>query len=170
MQFSAVLLNDDPAGAIRFAKNISGRLNRQIDVLAYSPDGRDGPGAYGLNRNVSQTILFASDGEVRHNFVFAQGMLYPDPHVLGALAELLGQERETLAGWLNEEPPVGDGGMQAAREADGEATDRRTALRERLGEFVEAGKLSRQEAIELYRIAFPEPAERSAENPRRDRE
>jgi hypothetical protein len=31
-------------------------------------------------------------------------MLYPDPHVLGAIASAIGQKRETVAKWLNEEP------------------------------------------------------------------
>jgi hypothetical protein len=61
-----------------------------------------------LNRNVSQTIIFSKDGEVTHSFVFPQGMLFVDPHVLGAVAALIGEERETLETWLNEERAEGE--------------------------------------------------------------
>ncbi len=36
------------------------------------------------------------------NFAFVQPVFSPDPHVLGALAEVLGEDRDTLAGWLNQ--------------------------------------------------------------------
>lgn len=162
LQVSVVFLSDDPATVTRFAENVGGGLGDKLDVLAISPDGRDGPGAYGLNRNVSQTILFAKGGVVQHNFVFLQGMLYPDPHVLGALAAAVGEDRETVAGWLNEAPEEG-ARMQAPREGDSDAAARQVALRERLGAFVEAGKLTREEAVELYRIAFPDSGRRERE-------
>ena len=57
-----------------------------------SPDGREGPGSYGLNRNVAQTILIAKDGKVLHNFAFTQPLLYTDPHLLGAIADAVGAD------------------------------------------------------------------------------
>jgi hypothetical protein len=35
-------------------------------------------------------------------------MLFVDPHVLGAVAALIGEERETLETWLNEERAEGE--------------------------------------------------------------
>ncbi|MEL7267299.1 MAG: hypothetical protein AAFP69_21155, partial [Planctomycetota bacterium] len=58
----------------RFAALFSMLGQRGIDIVAVSKDGRDGPGTYGLNRTVSQTILLAKDGKVTRNFVFPQGM------------------------------------------------------------------------------------------------
>ena len=66
-----------------------------------SPDGREGPGSYGLNRNVAQTVIIAKDGKVLHNFAFTQPMLYTDPHFLGAIAQAIEVEPATLEKWLN---------------------------------------------------------------------
>ena len=102
LHFSATLLGDDPAQLSQFGKRFGSRLPGL--VMAASQDGRDGPGALGLNRTVSMTVVVAKDGKVTHNVVFPQSMLYPDPHVLGAIAGVIGQKRETVAKWLNEEP------------------------------------------------------------------
>ena len=102
LHLAAVLLGDDPAKLQGFGKRFGERLSGV--VMGASPDGRDGPGALGLNRTISMTVIVARDGKVTHNFVFPQSMLYPDPHVLGAIASAIGQKRETVAKWLNEEP------------------------------------------------------------------
>ncbi len=99
---SIVFLGDDQNAIRAFTGRLNDALQNRFDLIALSPDGRDGPGNYGLNRNVAQTIIFAKGGKVMYNFVFPQGMLLPDPHVLGALAEAVGKDRDTVAGWLNE--------------------------------------------------------------------
>ena len=100
---TAVFLGDDPGKITKIAKNIERYISSEL-LFGLSPDGRDGPGSYGLNRSVSQTIIFAKDGKVTHNFVFPQGMLYADPHVLGALAQVMGEERATVEKWLTQAP------------------------------------------------------------------
>ncbi len=72
-------------------------------LIGLSPDGREGPGNYGLNRNVAQTVLIAKDGKVLHNFAFTQPMLYSDPYFLGAVADGIGADAPALEKWLNEE-------------------------------------------------------------------
>ncbi len=72
--------------------------------MTHTRDGREGPGAYGLNRKVAMTVVVAKDGKVLRNFAFVQPVFSPDPHVLGALAEVLGEDRDTLADWLNQAP------------------------------------------------------------------
>lgn len=104
---AVVFLGDDPAKITKFVKDL-GRIIPGDLLVGVSRDGRDGPGAYGLNRNVSQTIIFSKDRKVTHSFVFPQGMLLVDPHVLGAVAALIGEERETLETWLNEERAEGE--------------------------------------------------------------
>ena len=172
LQITCVFLSDD-ADSIRkgLRRGFSVLLERGIDVVAVSQGGRDGPGAYGLNRTISQTIILARDGKVTRNFVFPEPLLYADPHVLGGGAELIGEKRETVAGWLNE---------AAAGErprAGGDRARRQRALGGKLRGLVEAGKLTREEAGELYRAAFPErkPAggggnRKSRERDRRDRD
>ena len=71
--------------------------------IGYSPDGRDGPSAYGLNRDFPMTILIAdAEGKVLYNFPFKeipQDRL--DPHVMGGLTDAIGEDRYTVAYWLN---------------------------------------------------------------------
>ena len=90
LHVACVFLSDDPDAITSRFGRVFPRLREQgIDIIAASKDGRDGPGAYGLNRTVSQTIILAKNGKVTRNFVFPQGMLYPDPHVMGGIAELI---------------------------------------------------------------------------------
>jgi len=98
LRLAAVFLSDDASSILERVA----RLASEDFLIGVSKDGRDGPGAYGLNRNVAQTIIIAKDGKVLYNFPFAQPLLYPDPYVLGAIAEVLGEDRETLAKWLIE--------------------------------------------------------------------
>ncbi len=158
LRYTTIFLGDDPAKLSQQAMKID-RYVPDFVQLGVSKDGRDGPGAYGLNRNVAMTILIAEDGKVTHNFTFLQGMLYPDPHVLGAVAAVLGEKRETVASWLNEAAA-----QEAAMRRDNPATTRdsdlakrQMALQRRLGRLVEAGKITREEAAELYRTAFGDP-------------
>jgi Ca2+-binding EF-hand superfamily protein len=73
--------------------------------IGYAPEGRDGPGAYGLDRNIRMTILITdAKGKVLYNFPFRQPPVdFPDPAVMGALAEVVGEDRETVEAWINEE-------------------------------------------------------------------
>ena len=165
LQITCVFLSDD-ADSIRkgLRRGFSVLLERGIDVVAVSQGGRDGPGAYGLNRTISQTIILARDGKVTRTFVFPEPLLYADPHVLGGLAELIGEKRETVAGWLNE-PASGE-----RPRAGGDRARRQRALGGKLRGLVEAGKLTREEAGELYRAAFPERKPAGADGNRKSRE
>jgi hypothetical protein len=152
---SCVFLADDPDKITSSFGRLFTRMREQgIDVVAVSTDGRDGPGSYGLNRTIAQTIILAKEGKVTRNFVFRQGMLLPDPHVMGGIAELIDEDRETVAGWLaqaNEEAA----GMRMQGDKDPQAAAK-AALGKKVGEFVRAGKLTREEAGEIIRAAFPE--------------
>ena len=94
-----VYLGDDKnklnENARRYGQYVSGK-----PTIGISMDGRDGPGSYGLNRNISMTIIVANDGKVLYNFPFPQGMLTPDPHVLGAISEVLQAKPEVMKEWL----------------------------------------------------------------------
>jgi len=103
---SVVLLGDDPAAL----KEQSGRWSQMLPksgvTVFASADGRDGPGALGLNRKVVQTVVIVRDGKTSHNFPFPQGMLRPDPYLLGAVAEALGQTPAALQTKLRAAAPV----------------------------------------------------------------
>ncbi|MBN83269.1 MAG: hypothetical protein CMJ70_24315 [Planctomycetaceae bacterium] len=155
VQIACIFLADDTnAITSRYARIFGGLRERGVSVIAVAPGGRNGPGSYGLNRNIAQTILVAKDGKVTWNFVSEQGLLFADPHILGAVAEVVGEKHETVAAWLNAT------GSDDRVRANEERARRQRELRTKLGEFVEAGKLTRKEAGELYRAAFGDGADR----------
>jgi hypothetical protein len=78
-------------------------LNRIRHALApnapvgISVDGGEGPGSYGLNRNVTLTILLGTEGKVTANFALIQPSLQVDlPKVLDSVIELVGGTKPTL--------------------------------------------------------------------------
>lgn len=114
-----LFLGDSPDTLTQQASRIVPHIPDNI-LLGVSPDGREGPGNYGLNRNVAQTILTVKNGKVLHNFALAQPMLSPDPYVLGGVAELIGQKPATVQEWLNPKNPI----IQIKNPAEGEKIGR----------------------------------------------
>lgn len=104
-QIQVVFLGDSPEALLQQARKIVPHITENI-LLGISPDGREGPGSYGLNRNMAQTVIIAKNGVVLHNFPLAQPMLSPDPYVLGAVSRLIGEEPATLEKWLNVKNPI----------------------------------------------------------------
>ena len=99
LHISVVFLSDDPAALKKITQHVPENV-----LVGISPEGREGPGNYGLNRNVAQTIIIAKDGKVLHNFAFTQPLLYADPYLLGAIAQTIGEDPSTVEKWLNEAP------------------------------------------------------------------
>ncbi len=148
LHMSVVFLDDDKEFVSRFAGRFADSLkDRGMDYVAAADDGRDGPGNYGLNRNIVQTIILAKGGKVTRSFVFDQGLLYADPYVLGGVAELIGEQREVVLKMVN---------VPTAREREAMA---KTRFRTKLGELVRSGKITRAEAGDLWRAAFGDAAE-----------
>ena len=102
LHIQVVFLGDTPDALTKHVSRIIPHVSSKV-LLGISPDGREGPGSYGLNRSVAQTILIAKDGKVLYNFALTQPMLSPDPYVLGAVGELMGQTPATIENWLNKE-------------------------------------------------------------------
>ena len=66
--------------------------------VVYSPDGIEGPGAYGLNRNVTMTILVADKNRVTANFALVQPSLEADfPIIMKAVVAAAGGAIPKLA-------------------------------------------------------------------------
>ena len=146
LQMNVVFLGDDPDALKQsvsgVARGVAQSVSKNI-LLGISPEGREGPGHYGLNRNVEQTILIAKDGKVLHNFAFTQPTVYADPHVLGAIAQALGEDPASVEKWLNE-ASADDQRMQRDKEKmDGKSNDTEefveqfNALQERLQRITE---------------------------------
>ena len=144
-QIGVVFLADDLDALPEWAHNMIQKEIPNEVLIGISPDGREGPGSYGLNRNVAQTILVAKDGKVLHNFAFTQPMLYTDPYLLGAIAQVMEIEPATLEKWLNEE---------AMKKYKGDKLDEKpiAAKFAEIQKAIRNGKISREEAAEWLKL------------------
>ena len=85
-----VWLSDDATEAENAIKKISHALTEGVPV-GVSPDGREGPGKYGLNRKVTLTILVGNKNKATANFALVQPSLQADlPKILEAVVKEAG--------------------------------------------------------------------------------
>ncbi len=78
---------------------IQKKLNRSKNyfpkrtLVGYSTDGLEGPGAYGLNRNVEVTVIVGKEKKVTANFALVQPGVHADgPKILQAIANVIGSD------------------------------------------------------------------------------
>lgn len=84
-----VFLTDDPPSMDKQMRAIAGYLPKEV-LVGVSPDGSNGPGNYGLNRNAMMTLLMGRGDKVTANFAMGQPSLTVDgPRIAKATAELL---------------------------------------------------------------------------------
>ena len=76
--------------------------------MALSPDGAEGPGNYGLNKDCLMTIVTAQDNKVVANFALVQPGIADAPKVLAALAKTCGDTNPPTVEALAAKRP-GDG-------------------------------------------------------------
>ena len=156
LHISVVFLSDDSDALKKTVIGIARRVPENV-LVGISPDGREGPGSYGLNRNVAQTVIIAKDGKVLYNFAFTQPMLYADPHVLGAIAQAIGEDPASVAKWLNEEKAAESERMQRDRrkmEPEGARnSEQDPSLEELVKRFDKDGdgKLNKEEGMAMRR-------------------
>ncbi len=148
---SVVFLDNDPGALSKWIKEFEAHVPKEV-LLGISPDGGEGPGSYGLNRNAAMMILVAKGGKVIHNFAFQQPMLYLDPHVLGAMADVMGVEYETMSKWLDSGSKA-RGERRDMRGRRNRTSEQQTYIDE-LRKKVESGEMTREEAGEQYRRSF----------------
>lgn len=83
----------------------------------FSPDGAEGPGNYGLNKECMMTIVMAKANLVTSSFALVQPGITDAPAVIAAMAKCCGDEKpptvEALTAAL---PNAGGRGMMAKRE------------------------------------------------------
>jgi hypothetical protein len=94
--FSAlVLLTDDITGMETFMQRT--QWWSAGSPVGLSLDGAEGPGRYGLNRNVAMTILIAHENQVTANFAIVQPSVSEVPKILEEVHEHIGGDAPTLA-------------------------------------------------------------------------
>jgi hypothetical protein len=87
-----VWLTPDPTQAENDLKRMRHALPEKTLVGIY-PDGVEGPGAYGLNRQVTLTILVGKENKVTANYALVQPSIQADlPKVLTSIVEIAGGE------------------------------------------------------------------------------
>ena len=85
-----VFLTGDATETKAWIKRAVGALPKNVP-LGIAEGGQEGPGAYGLNRNVAMTILVAKEGKVTANFPLVQPSLQADgPKILKEIVDALG--------------------------------------------------------------------------------
>ena len=71
---------------------------KKNERVGISPDGQEGPGAYGLNRNMTLTILVANKGKVTANFPLVQPSVQADVmKVVKAITKVTGEKMPKLS-------------------------------------------------------------------------
>lgn len=85
---------DDRSKAEAYLTRARGSLNIRVPV-GISLDGAEGPGAYGLNRNVTLTVIVANENEVTANFALVQPSDRDAPRILAEVVKLIGGEPPT---------------------------------------------------------------------------
>ncbi len=85
-------LTADQSEARNWMNRIQQYFNESVTV-GISVDGAEGPGDYGLNRNVVLTVIAADNNKVAANFALIQPALEADGQkVVDAVSKMLGQE------------------------------------------------------------------------------
>ena len=89
LRVGVVFLSDDPGEKMKWAQGISKYIPKDV-LLGVSRDGREGPGSYGLNRNVTLTLLVGKEGKVTASFALIQPVL--SSGILEAIAAVIGEK------------------------------------------------------------------------------
>ncbi|MBC8353386.1 MAG: hypothetical protein H8E66_15415 [Planctomycetes bacterium] len=85
-----VFLSADPTETENRVKRAAHALPKGV-AIGISMDGQEGPGAYGLNRNVALTVLVGKENRVTANFALVQPSVQADaPKIAKGVVEVLG--------------------------------------------------------------------------------
>lgn len=87
---SVVFLTDDATSTSGWMRKIKSYFPDDV-TYAVSADGAEGPGSFGLNRNVTLTVLIGNEGKVTANFALVQPSIQADgPKILQAIVDVTG--------------------------------------------------------------------------------
>lgn len=93
MTGGVVFLSDDRTATEALIQRAKRALPEKIPV-GISTDGGEGPGAYGLNRKVTLTVIVAKQNKVTANFALIQPSIQVDvPKIIKAVVATLGEDK-----------------------------------------------------------------------------
>jgi hypothetical protein len=92
LRCTVVLLTSDPTEMQAFVQRAKHALPTNV-TIGISSEGIEGPGAYGLNRKMTLTVLLGKEGRVTDNFALIQPSLAADaPRIGTAVHALMGSD------------------------------------------------------------------------------
>ena len=149
---SVIVCTDDVNEAEKSFTVLDQRYPKNL-VVGLSKDGSAGPPAYGLDKNLTATVIVAKDGKVACNLPYVGDAFYTQPHILGAIAKTMEVDHDTLRAYIGRTP--GDAateanlrGMQSGN--DGSRPAPKRGFRKRLAPLVLGERITRAEASELF--------------------
>ena len=148
---SVVVCTDDANEAEKSFAVLDQRYPKNL-VVGLSTDGSAGPPAYGLDKNLTATVIVVKEGKVTHNFVHAGDAFYAQPHFLGAVASVMGVDHDTLRKYIAQTPGDAAAAVAARNRMLGDRESTAGAageFRRKLLPLVQNGRLNRAEAAEL---------------------
>lgn len=87
---AAIFLTGDLTETANWMRRIRSYFPKDATITV-SPDGIEGPGSFGLNRDVTLTVLIAKGNRVTANFALVQPSMQVDgPRIAKALVDMLG--------------------------------------------------------------------------------
>lgn len=90
LQSGVIFLTDDSTATEEWMRVVERHFPQGV-AYGISDDGPAGPGAYGLNRNVTLTVLVGKEGKTTANFALVQPSLQVDgPKILQAIVDVTG--------------------------------------------------------------------------------
>lgn len=88
-----IMLHEDREKARTMAQRWAQRPFFSASPMSISVDGLEGPGRYGLNRNVDMTVLVAKGNKVTHNFAINGPNNTDAPAILTAISKTIGAKK-----------------------------------------------------------------------------
>ena len=159
---SVIVCNDDANEVEKSFTVLDQRYPKNL-VVGLCKEGAAGPPAYGLDKNLTATVIVVRDGKVVHNLPYAGNAFYTQPHILGAIASAMDVDHDTLRKYIGGES--GDAASAYGRRMQGNGEKREPAqnneLREKLAQWVQSDTITRGEAGELFRLAGDKTALRT---------
>jgi len=144
-----IFLTNDPTSAEKWMNTVKKHLPKGVEY-GISTDGPEGPGAYGLNRNVALTVLVGKQNKVTANFAIVQPSLQADgPKILKAIIDVTGGGKVPTIAELSGRRFAGDARMK--RRPDGNDPKLRSLLRAVIDKQASAEDVEKRVlAIEKY--------------------
>ncbi len=152
---SVIVCNDDANEVEKSFTVLDQRYPKNL-VVGLCKEGAAGPPAFGLDKNLTATVIVVKDGQVLHNLPYAGDAFYTQPHILGAIASAMDVDHDTLRKYIGGQS--GDAasaayGRRMQRDGEQRPPAQNNELREKLAQWVQSDTITRTEAGELSRLA-----------------